>query len=113
MYTNTYYDVDEKIMHIFPSPNDLMLSLLSQKMVSSNPRLGRDQGPDIIAKRLLLLDGYLEDAAKSFRELREVQVLHILARQRGADAPNLLFHRTKEAAATGFVLKGHRSSQFW
>lgn len=55
------------------------------KKVSSNPRLGRDQGPDIIAKRLLLLDGYLEDAAKSFRELREVQVLHILARERGAD----------------------------
>lgn len=68
---------------MLPSPNELMFlltsSLLSKKMVSSNPRLGRDQGPDNIAKRLLLLDGYLEDAAKSFRELREVQVLHILA----------------------------------
>ena len=114
-------------------------SSFEKTMVSSNPRLGRDQGPDIIAKRLLLLDGYLEDAAKSFRELREVQVLHILARERGADAPNLLFHRTKETAigiavgnatakqktwnlnrsrvgilfATGSALKGHSSSQFW
>ena len=90
---HTYYDVDEK-QCVFPSPYELMFlltsSLLSKKnMVSSNPRVGSDQGPDIMAtkilERLLLLDAYLEDEANSFHELREVQVLHILARERGAD----------------------------
>lgn len=80
----------KKIMHVFPSPNELMFSLtsslLSRKKFPQIHGLGvHDQGLDIIAKRLLQLDGSLQDEVNSFRELREVQVLHILARERGAD----------------------------
>ena len=110
-YIKTNYDVDEKNMHIYPSPNELMFSLtsslLSKNNVSLKPRVGRDQGPDNIAKRVLLVDGFLEDKVNSFRALREVQVLpHPGLRAwswwdswcKNPPAPNSLFHRTKETA---------------
>ena len=99
----------KKIMHIFPSPNesiDVLADFESSFEKQWFPQIHglgvHDQGLDIIAKRLLLLDDFLEDEVNSFRELREVQVLHILARERGADGTldaKTLLHPTRYSIA--------------
>ena len=111
MYTNTYYDVEEKIMHLFPSPNELMLSLLSKKQWFRQIHgLGVTKARTSFLRKSLggfsCLMASLRIRSTPFANfqrfrfstswLASLELMGLL--MQNPPAPNSLFHRTKETA---------------